>query len=210
MTKIGSNGSLSLGSNLAKILQLCLQEMDTKTIPAKDVLKFIGLGTLVVSSLAFPCLPIAISKLNKQWKNANISYLGRVIKRYEKQQLIRISEKENTIEIELTEKGRVRILEFNFENIDVKNKIHEGKFWFIVFDIPNIQKLARDKFREKLIQLGFSSFQESVYVSPFPCKEEIDFLCHYLQISKYVTVIKMDKIERGEKIFFKKFSLNDK
>lgn len=74
-----------------------------------------------------------------------------------------------------------------------------------MFDIPDEKKNARDSFRRKLQQLGCIKLQESIFVSAYPCKKEIDFLCHFLEISDYVSLAVLDKIERGEQLIFKRF-----
>lgn len=64
---------------------------------------------------------------------------------------------------------------------------------------------TRDALRRKLLQMEFIRLQDSVFASPYPCKKEIDFLCHYLGISDFITLIKVDQIERGEKLIFKRY-----
>ncbi|MBI2021374.1 CRISPR-associated endonuclease Cas2 [Candidatus Daviesbacteria bacterium] len=178
-------------------------------VKTKDVLKIIGVGGLVVASIIMPNLPMALMKVQKAWKNIKKEDLGRILKRLERQQVISIREKGDMIAVEITEKGKRRLLEYDFEGIEIKNKKRDGRFRLVVFDIPENKKNARDMFRRKLIQLGFIKLQESVFASAYPCKKEIDFLCHYLEISDYVTIASVDKIERGEQLVFKEYFYHD-
>lgn len=187
--------------------------MSEQKITTKDVLKTIavigGVSGLVVASAVMPGLPLALKYTIRAWKNLKREDLGRIIKRLEKQYMISIHEKNGNIKIEVTEKGKRRLLEYDFENIELKNKKRDGKWRLIIFDIPEPFKTSRDAFRRKLLQLGFVRLQDSVFVSAYPCKNEIDFLCHFLGISNYVTVVTLSNIERGEKLLFKEYKKYD-
>lgn len=184
--------------------------MREEKISTKDVLKTIAAaGGLLILSAAIPNLPIALGIMIKAWRNFKKKDIGRIIKRLEKQEMISVKEKGDKISLEITEKGRKRLLEYDFENIKLKAKRRDGKWRLIIFDIPERKKQNRDAFRKKLLQLDCIRLQDSVFVSAFPCKNEIDFLTHYLEISDYVTVLTIDKIERGEELIFKKYYQED-
>ena len=174
-------------------------------IKTQDVLKVIAAGGIIVGATVVPSLPMILVGAIKAWKEVNKTDLGRIIKRLEKQEMISMGEKDNKTSIEITEKGKRRLLEYDFENIKRKAKRRDGKWRIIIFDIPEGKKKNREAFRSKLLQLECIRLQDSVFVSAFPCKEEIDFLCHYLEISDYVTVAILDKIERGEELLFKEY-----
>lgn len=179
--------------------------MRDKKILTREVLKVIAIGGILLGSAAVPTLPIAVGAAMKIWKNVNKKDLGRIIKRLEKQEMISIREIDRKIAIEITEKGKRRLLEYDFEKIELKTKRRDGKWHLVIFDIPEEKKNARDVFRRKLLEMGLIKLQESVFASAYPCKNEIDFLCHFLELSDYVTIAMVDKIERGEQLIFKKF-----
>lgn len=175
-------------------------------ITTRDVLKGIAVGGLVVGTgIMGPSLPLIVGGAVKIWKEANKRDLGRIIKRLEKQQMISIKEVGNKVQIEVTEKGKRRLLEYDFENIELKAKKRDGKWRLIIFDIPEDKKAARDVFRRKLIELGCERLQDSVFASAFPVKDEVDFLSNFLEISDFVTLAVLDRIERGEQLIFKKY-----
>ena len=120
--------------------------------------------------------------------------------------MIAIREVDNKISIEITEKGKRRLLEYDFEHIKLKAKRRDGKWRIIIFDIPEGKKRNRDAFRRKLMQIDCIRLQDSVFISAFPCKDEINFLVHYLEISDFVTAATLDKIERGENLLFRKYT----
>ena len=170
-----------------------------------DVLKVLVAGGIIVASAAIPALPMILVNTIKLWKEVNKKDLGRIVKRLEKQEMIAIREVGDKISIEITEKGKRRLLEYDFENIKLKAKRRDGKWRIIIFDIPESKKRNRDAFRKKLIQIDCIRLQDSVFISAFPCKDEVDFLVHFLEISDFVTVATLNEIERGEKLLFKRY-----
>lgn len=174
-------------------------------IKTQDVLKVLGATTLVVSATALPNLSFALITTYKFWQKINQRDLGKVVKRLVTQKMLRISENGNQILIEITQKGKRRLLEYDIENIKLKAKKRDNKWRLIMFDIPEKLKQNRDNFRKKLLQLGMIRLQDSIFVSAFPCKDEIDFLCHAYQISDFVSLLSIDKIERGDQLIFKSY-----
>jgi len=103
-----------LAKTLAK--QIDKEVFERKTAPAKEVLKLIGAGAFVAASFAFPTLPLALKPFldnpekYEVWKRFNIPYLKRTIKRLESQKLVTIKEENNQQSVEITDRGRRRIL----------------------------------------------------------------------------------------------------
>ena len=175
-------------------------------ILTRDVLGVIGLAGVVIASAALPVLPLALAGAVKVWKDVNRKELSRIVKRLEKQKMISFRENGDKVAIEITEKGKRRLLEYNFEEMTIKSPKKDGKWRLVLFDIPNRKRISRDLFRKKLKQMGFSALQESVFASPYQCKDEVDFLCNYLLISEYVTLLSVNEIERGEKLLIQKYT----
>ena len=176
---------------------------DTK-ISTKDVLKIAAVGGVVIASVVMPGLPMAISASVKAWNNVNKKQVTKIVKRLKNQQMIALKEKDGKLAMQVTEKGKKRLLQYDFEDMKLKSNKRDDNWRLVIFDIPNKKKVSRDLFRKKLKQLGFIQLQESVFATPFFCKDEIDFLCHYLLISDYVTIASVNKIERGEELVIHK------
>lgn len=173
-------------------------------LKTKDVLLIIGVGGLLVSSVLMPRLPATLVSLHKALKNADKRELGRILKRLQKQEVIFFRDDGENIQISITDKGKEKILAYKFEDLKIKNLKRDGYWRLVIFDIPEYLKDERDKFREKLLQLGLIRVQDSIFASAYRLKDEVDFLCHYLGISDFVTVIVTNKIERGEELIFKR------
>lgn len=174
-------------------------------LSTRDVLKILGTGAVVLSAIAIPALPFALIKTQRLFKQASRRELGLIIRRLQKQEMISINQKDSKTQITITDKGRKRLLEYDFEKIKLKAKKRDGKWRLIIFDIPEYQKNARDVFRKKILQLGFKRIQDSVFISAFPCRPEVDFLAHYLGISDFVSIAIIDRFEKGEELIFKNF-----
>ena len=123
--------------------------------------------------------------LNKKPRNIPYYFL-----RLRKQKLIEIKEDGNCHKIFITENGKAIFLRFNYEELKIKEpRIWDRNFRVIVFDIPEKKRAARDSLREKMKELGCIRFNDSVWVYPYPCQKEIDFIANYWEIGKYVHFI---------------------
>lgn len=99
--------------------------------------------------------------------------------------LIRIEKDGHDIIVVPTEKGKRRVDKYKLDDL----KIIEPKVWdklwrVVIFDIPDTQKIKRNAFRKKLKELGFYSLQKSVWLHPFKCDKEINFLREFFGLNK--------------------------
>ncbi len=76
-----------------------------------------------------------------------------------------------------------------------KMKKWDGKWRVFLFDIPENKKKFRDIFRSHLKKLGFFEFQKSVFVHPFDCENELEFLIEFYNIRANVRFILAEKID---------------
>ena len=105
----------------------------------------------------------------------------------------------------LTKKGESLTKRYLIEQLDfIKPKIWDKKWRLVIFDIPNPKKKSRDAVRRKLENIGFIKLQESVYVFPFECLLEINFLKNTYYLSPYIQYIVAERIE-SEINLIKKF-----
>ncbi len=177
--------------------------MPYSRLSSKDDLKILAVSGIVASSLVAPNIFIAYSLLSKTWKKYKNRDIGIIIRRFHKQELIRLSEnKAGQVVIELSNKGKSKLLQYNFNELSLK-RIRDGKLRVFLFDIPNNKRRARDILRNKLKELGFIKMQESVFITPYICKNEIEFIINFLEISQYCALIQIGDIEFGTEFEFK-------
>jgi len=108
------------------------------------------------------------------------------------------------VKIVLTQYGKKKALLYDLDNI----KFETGKKWdrkwrLVMFDIPHSLKKARDAFRKKLTALGFYGLQKSVFITPYPCENEIDFICSVFEIRRYVLILSVSRFEGEEKLKYR-------
>ncbi len=98
--------------------------------------------------------------------------------------------------IEITEKGKKRILQYGIEDIKVNIPTKWDGCWRIVaFDIPEKFKKARNALSGKIKKLGLFPLQKSVFVCPFECKNEIDFVSEFFNVGKFVHYIVAKEVD---------------
>ncbi len=166
----------------------------------KAILLALGVGAVIGVALVFPGIGYVYKELDKQkWqKLKKRGQLGGAIKRLEKQKLISWKEQDGNLILTLTNKGKKRIIQYKLDDLQIKKNKRDGLWRIIVFDIPERNKQARDFFRGKLKQMGLYQLQESVFYTPYECKDEIDFLRYELGVEKYVIYILAKEISRVE------------
>jgi len=137
-----------------------------------------------------------IKGFSREWKKINKEKLRKEIRNLYRSKLIkRQDNSDGSITITLTDRGRLRALTYNFDKIKIDNVKWDGKWRLIVFDIPEKLKSGRNALRERIKKLGFYELQKSVWVYPYECKNEIDFIVEFFNLRKYVRFAVVDFID---------------
>lgn len=137
-----------------------------------------------------------IEAVAREWKKIDEKALWDQVRRLYRSKLVARKEKpDGTIEITLTDKGKLRALTYQFEAMEIKKGDWDNKWRIVVFDIPERLRRARDDLRDKLQELGFYELQKSVFVFPFECRDEIDFVIEFFDLRKYVRIGVLESID---------------
>lgn len=125
-----------------------------------------------------------------------------VITRFKKQRYATVEEsRDGVLTVKITKRGMIRALSYKLDTLSLDKRNQWDKKWrVVIFDIPDMYKHFRDLFRKRLIQLGLYQLQESVYVSPYSCFEEIEFLRELYGIAFTVRYLLVEKIEEDSNI----------
>ena len=139
-----------------------------------------------------------LSRLSRDWKKIEKEDLRKEIRNlYRSKAIDRKENSDGSYTIVLTEKGNVKALTYYLENI--KNNINRnswsGKWTVVIFDIPEKLRKGRDLLREKIKEIGFYELQKSVWVFPFDCQDEINYIIEYFDLRKYVRIIMASSID---------------
>jgi DNA-binding transcriptional regulator PaaX len=98
--------------------------------------------------------------------------------------------------LKVTDKGKRRLTKNISESIFITSPNVWDQQWRIIFyDIPEHSKTGRNVLTAKLRELGFFQLQRSVWIHPFPCKDEITRLTNNYNVAKYVSYIETSHID---------------
>ena len=138
-----------------------------------------------------------LKAIGKEWKEIDKQALHRAIKNLYQSKIVDIKEdKEGNVTLILTEKGKQKALKYDLDNISVPKMQKWDKKWRVVlFDIPEKRKKIREALRSHLKQMNFFEFQKSVFVHPFECKDEIDYLIEFYNIRPFVRFMISESID---------------
>ncbi|MCX6809464.1 MAG: hypothetical protein NTZ65_01810 [Candidatus Berkelbacteria bacterium] len=174
---------------------------------AKAVLRYAILGLVVGIFLTSPTgLSKIVPELIKLRKKYGDRVVDKSLNKIVKDRFIKIIEKNGETTLKITEKGKVRLVNFNIDTIKIRESCWDGQWRFVIFDIPEKRRIARDVLREKLKEIGFIQIQKSVWACPYECEEEIDFIASVYDAEPYVNYIIAKKIDH-EKYLKSKFNL---
>lgn len=184
------------------MLLLIIMKTYKKGEIAKIILKSLVIGGAVVAVVALPGMAPVLNLFGndkrKNWK------INRTLQQFKKQKFVKIYYKDNEEFIEITERGKKRLLRYDYEDIKINIPKKWDKLWrIVIFDIPEKRKKARDAINIKLKELGFCSIQKSTFIFPYDCKNEIDFIGEHMFARKYINYIVAKEVENERKL--KKF-----
>lgn len=131
-----------------------------------------------------------------EWKEIDRRYLYRIVKEFYFDRLVSETDnRDGTKTFVLTDKGKKRAITFNFNRMKVNvPEVWDGLWHIVIFDIPEKYKIARLSLRDKLLALGFFQCQKSVYIHPFSCEDEVDFISNFFEVGRYVRYGVMKRI----------------
>ena len=132
-----------------------------------------------------------LKNLPKEWREINKSRLYKIVREFYNDRLVSFKEdKEGTVTVILTKDGEKKALRFKIDEIKVKKPLKwDGEWRIVIFDIPEKFKKAREALRNKLKELGFLELQKSVFIFPYECEDEINFIVEVFQIRPFVRFI---------------------
>jgi len=136
-------------------------------------------------------------RIAKEWRKINERNLRISIKNLYKSKMVDYKENiDGTVSVVLTEMGRSKILKYDLDKIEIKKPARWDKLWrLVVFDIPEDKNLGRKALAAKLKELGFYPMQKSVFIHPYECKDEIDFITEMFELTPYVRFLRVKDVD---------------
>lgn len=184
----------------------------------KDIIYLLGMGSLILGSFILPGLSVAAGALykakrkydwqqsQKEWAKFNTYLLKRNLKRLREQKIVEIIHEDGKDIIKLTQKGRSKYLSFKLEKISLKGELWDGKWRIVIYDVGKLKRNAQENFRRILKQINFFPLQKSVYLTPYKCQAEVQYLREYFNLGQEVLFLEISKLE-NEEIYKKYFGV---
>ena len=179
-------------------------KIDPKT---KEVLILLGTGAFLAASIIFPGLPMAAkpfinaakeadrNKRQKEWEKFNLWRLRQVIKRMQNSKLVEVKEEKGVPIIKITHKGKQKLLRYKVDEMVLDESSWDGKWRLIIYDVASTKRANSEMFRTILNKLRFLKLQRSVYLTPFKCEDEIEYLRLLFDIGNEVQILKVGSLE---------------
>lgn len=183
---------------------------ETTILVGKIILGTIAGAGLISMALLAPnavqCIemfyPNKKRKYNKNW------YVKTCIGKMLTQGLIEFKNKNGKKFVQLTEKGKEKLLKYQLKELVIKKPKKWDKKWrIVIFDIKEKRKYLRERIRRELINLGFIKLQNSVWVYPYDCEEIVIMLKSFSKVGKDVLYLEVNRVE-NDKWLKKEFGLN--
>ncbi|MFH1393003.1 MAG: hypothetical protein ABIG73_01290 [Patescibacteria group bacterium] len=155
-------------------------------------------GGLALSLTRRPDVYFSVAKkIAKEWREINERSLREAIKNLYKSKMIDYKENsDGTVNLVLAEGGKNRILKYNLDKIEIKKPFQWDKLWrLVIFDIPEDKNAGRKALGAKLKELGFYPMQKSVFIHPYECKNEIDFITEIFELAPYVRFLRVKDVD---------------
>jgi len=163
----------------------------------KDILSWLAMAGVICVAATSPYFILNIIRSFKKVRKYNKKKVYDVFYNLRRQGCIDIRKRNHQIYIALTEKGRKKAGRFQIDSLKINKPRKWDKKWrLVIFDISQLQRLKRNAFRGKLKELGFYPLQKSVWVCPYPCKDEIELLREFFGLTKKeIRLITAENIE---------------
>jgi len=131
--------------------------------------------------------------------NEDRDRVQKALRRLSQRRFVAIEWKGDDAILTITQRGQRYIKRLRFEQLSVPKPSRWDEKWrLVIFDIPERFGTARRAFNAKLHELGFFQLQKSAFVSPYECRDELDFVCDFFHIRKFVQYIQTKHLDQME------------
>jgi DNA-binding transcriptional regulator PaaX len=166
----------------------------------KTILKGIVLGGVIIAVVALPGMAPVLNLFSGKNKKDRRMF-NNAMYRMRSQKMVKVYYKDGEEVIEITEKGKRRLLKYEFDEMKIKiPKKWDGLWRIVIFDIPEKRKKARNAINMKLKELGFYPIQKSTFIFPYECRNEVDFVAEHFFARKYINYIVAKEVDGSDKL----------
>lgn len=143
-----------------------------------------------------------LGALTKEWKMLGRQAAERALNSLYASKLVAAQRNpDGTFTLTLSEDGKQRALTYDLVRMKIEQPTAWDKIWRLIsFDIPENQKTARDSIREHLLRLGFFELHDSVFVHPFDCFKEVEYIAELYNARQHLCFILATSIDREARL----------
>lgn len=168
----------------------------------KEILIGVGiLGLVTIAGAIAPGIFGALSRNGFTKRKYNRKFNDSIYYLKKKKLLIIDENKDGGVKVELSENGKKKVLIYNLDKLKIRPmRKWDGRWRFVMFDIPNKFKRRSDILREKLKELGLYQFQKSVWIYPYPLENEIEFIAQLFEVRPFIKLGEIINLEDEYKL----------
>lgn len=136
---------------------------------------------------AYSFIPSRYKKQNFNhlvWRSLKTGYIEKIIK-------------DGASYLRLTSSGK-RKIERDFPLFKIQENKWDRRWRIISFDIDEINKKVRDRFRYKLKELGFGMLQKSVFITPYDITKDFAEFIEEQKLDDYVYIMEASHLLKGD------------
>lgn len=173
----------------------------------RGILVAIGMGSVLAAALVAPNAIQILKPFLKRGRRSNYERerIRQAIRALHRRRLVVYKERYNETYIEISEQGRKYVKRYEIDCMELPRVKWDRRWRVILFDIPEHQKAARLAFQDHIKRLGCFLMQKSVWVYPYPCRDEIDFLASFWEVHpcvRYIETADLGMSEAAARKFF--------
>ncbi|MDP3696674.1 MAG: hypothetical protein Q8R55_01425 [Candidatus Taylorbacteria bacterium] len=144
----------------------------------------------------------AIGAINKELKRRKWREIQKNLYKFKQRGLAKVEpNNDGTYSVSLTKAGQKELIKYDLDTLKIKNNEGWDGIWRVfLFDIPARKKAARAVLLSKLKELGFVMLQRSVWVHPFPCRNELAVIAKAFGVEPYIRFHEAYDMSHEEKI----------
>lgn len=137
-----------------------------------------------------------IKNVRDEWREIDDRALKAAIKSLYASKLInQKNNRDGTTTFELSKDGKNLALTYDINNIKIDKHLWDKKWRIVTFDIPERIKKVREALRYHLKNLGFKELHRSVFVFPYECKNEIEYITEFYNARRFIRYIEASYID---------------
>lgn len=167
-------------------------------ITAQRVLLLLATGALLTFNRRPNGQRQIIKGVAHYWNEIERRALSRAIDRLYESKMVafKYNEKDKSNTIVITREGKKIALNFKADRMKINPmEKWDGKWRVVTFDVPEKARYVRDGIRAALRRMEFFEYQKSVFIHPFECQNEIEFITEFYEARPWVRFMVAESLD---------------